>query len=136
MFSSNFAGDRGKVVDSEFKTFSSNLNESQSIESNKDLKTGTGAYQQKRKEKISTKSTKVNLNGNSISELDEKIKDFFDRSCDYCHSEPDTWLEVKAHYREKHDGKKGYLKCCGRKFDKRIHIENHISWHLNPKIFA
>lgn len=63
------------------------------------------------------------------------IAENFDMSCDQCDAKFTALYEACQHYREKHNEKKGYIKCCGEKLRKLWIIHDHINKHLNPDFF-
>lgn len=64
------------------------------------------------------------------------IAENFDLSCDICHFKCATFYEAKRHYKDAHDEKNGYIKCCNLKLHQFWRVTDHInSSHLNPKMF-
>lgn len=62
----------------------------------------------------------------------------FDLSCDMCSAKDFTsFLEVKNHYLDEHQIKRGYIKsCCNNR--KKLYLVNqvmdHVNYHLNPDL--
>lgn len=66
--------------------------------------------------------------------LEALIPKFFKMKCEICSDDVvfDTMKTVREHYRQLHKTK-GFLICCGNKFDLRRHkILDHIRYHVNP----
>lgn len=63
------------------------------------------------------------------------IIDNFDRNCDQCDVVFTTFHDARRHYRDLHNEKKGYIKCCSIKLNEYWLVIDHINSHLNPKIF-
>lgn len=68
-------------------------------------------------------------------ELEKRMTEFFEMNCDSCWHRFDSLNDAKSHYRSKHNIRKGYLKCCDKKFHLRSRIIDHINWHINPNVF-
>lgn len=66
-------------------------------------------------------------------EENEQIRKSFALKCDICNGDEfESWLKVRQHYRKAH-ATDGYLTCCGRKFQKRSDIMNHIRHHSSTQ---
>lgn len=63
------------------------------------------------------------------------IAEYFDLTCDLCSVELKSFKHAISHYSTKHKNKNGYLKCCGLKFKQKMHVVDHVRWHLDPSIF-
>ncbi|XP_055317612.1 zinc finger protein 665-like isoform X2 [Sitodiplosis mosellana] len=64
------------------------------------------------------------------------IADNFDMNCDQCDVVFTTFHDARRHYRDLHNVKKGYIKCCSMKLNEFWLVIDHInSQHLNPKVF-
>lgn len=64
------------------------------------------------------------------------MADNFDMSCDLCENVSFTSIHAaKRHYKECHNGEKGYVKCCSKKLKAPGEIREHIKKHLNPDTF-
>lgn len=73
---------------------------------------------------------------NKLDDHYEKfMADNFDMSCDQCDSVFDSFRDARSHYRENHDEKKGYIKCCSTKLRELWSVVDHINSHLNPSKF-
>ncbi|KAJ6633116.1 Transcription factor grauzone [Pseudolycoriella hygida] len=80
----------------------------------------------------------TNQNGDfsamTLKKKNEKIREFFDLSCEICSETFETFGKVIKHYRTAHNVA-GYVLCCGRKFHGFGRALNHISHHLNPDAY-
>lgn len=65
---------------------------------------------------------------------DQQIREYFKMNCDVCGYHFQTFLDIKSHYKDKHQSV-GYLTCCGKKFIRRGGCLAHISRHVNPDLF-
>lgn len=63
------------------------------------------------------------------------IAENFDMSCDQCDSVFNSFGDARHHYRENHNEKKGYIKCCRMKLREMWIVVDHINSHLNPSKF-
>lgn len=59
----------------------------------------------------------------------------FDMSCDNCEAMFTSFADAKRHYLVEHGEPKGFIKCCNKKMNSLVDIEEHIEWHNNPEIF-
>lgn len=70
---------------------------------------------------------------------DDQYKKFiaenFDMTCDNCEAIFLTFHDARRHYKELHDDKKGYIKCCNIKLRELWIVMDHINSHLNPSNF-
>lgn len=64
------------------------------------------------------------------------IADHFDMNCDECDFVFETFYDAKRHYRDLHNQKKGYIKCCDMKLNELWLVVDHINSHLNPKVYG
>lgn len=72
------------------------------------------------------------LSQSEREEQDTQIREFFNMNCTICSDvEFESLLKAKQHYRKVHEIQ-GYVTCCGRKFNNRHDIVNHICNHTNP----
>ncbi|KAJ6646787.1 Transcription factor grauzone [Pseudolycoriella hygida] len=64
---------------------------------------------------------------------DALIREYFTMKCDICSDtvEFENFSNARHHYRRVHK-MKGYLKCCGTKYDCPDRVLNHINYHTNP----
>ncbi|KAJ6633995.1 Transcription factor grauzone [Pseudolycoriella hygida] len=74
------------------------------------------------------------FSGMTVKEKNEKIREFFDMSCQICSETFETFGKIKKHYRTAHTVA-GYVHCCGRKFHGFSRALNHIFHHLNPDAY-
>ncbi|XP_055536229.1 transcription factor grauzone-like [Wyeomyia smithii] len=72
---------------------------------------------------------------NEIEEEDRQILEYFKFACELCHETTLTFIELRRHFREKHN-QKGYHRCCNKKLFKRCHLLEHIQVHLNPNLYG
>lgn len=63
------------------------------------------------------------------------IAENFDMNCDHCDAVFATFHDARRHYREQHNEKKGYIKCCNIKLRELWIVVDHINSHLNPSNF-
>ncbi|XP_031634974.1 zinc finger protein 91-like [Contarinia nasturtii] len=63
------------------------------------------------------------------------IAENFDMSCDLCETIFITFHDARRHYKEFHNEKKGYIKCCNIKLRELWIVTDHILSHLNPSNF-
>lgn len=64
-----------------------------------------------------------------------QIREFFNTKCEICKDvEFETLIRARKHYRKVHN-KSGYITCCGKRFDRRHKVMDHIKYHLNPEAF-
>lgn len=68
-------------------------------------------------------------------EMETKMTDYFQMSCDLCMHQFDSWNDARTHYLDKHNVLKPFLRCCNRKFFLRSRIIEHITWHVDPTSF-
>lgn len=60
------------------------------------------------------------------------IAENFDMSCDQCDTVFVSLYDARLHYKEKHNEKKGYIKCCQLKLREFWTVTDHIESHINP----
>lgn len=65
---------------------------------------------------------------------DAQIREFFSMVCEICSDKFETFIKAKNHYRLVHNTV-GYLSCCGKKFNRRGRVLDHIYRHLNPDAY-
>lgn len=68
-------------------------------------------------------------------EMETKMADYFQMSCDLCLHQFKSWNDARTHYLDKHNVLKPFLRCCNRKFFLRSRIIEHITWHVDPSSF-
>ncbi|XP_055610583.1 transcription factor grauzone-like [Uranotaenia lowii] len=76
-----------------------------------------------------------NKSRETIEEEDRKILEYFKFVCELCHEQSETFIDLRRHFRDRHD-QKGYQRCCNKKLFKRCHLLEHIQVHLNPNIYG
>ncbi|XP_073812645.1 uncharacterized protein isoform X2 [Musca autumnalis] len=69
-----------------------------------------------------------------MREIDNQINEYMTLQCDVCSSEAENFASLRVHMR-KHGVKRGYAKCCNKKFFKRALLLDHIRHHLDPEYF-
>lgn len=92
-----------------------------------------------RKEKIKAKTAKSDEEHDAykakMKEVDNQIAQYMTLHCEVCNSELENFAGLRAHMRESHNIKKGYAKCCNKKFLKRALLLDHIRQHLDPDCY-
>ncbi|XP_063702483.1 uncharacterized protein LOC134832401 [Culicoides brevitarsis] len=69
-------------------------------------------------------------------EEDDLISQYFDLSCSMCSVPPfQKFFDFKAHMRTEHFQPNVIITCCNFKFDKRVALLEHITYHQNPEKF-
>lgn len=65
------------------------------------------------------------------------IQENFDMRCDHedCDAVFISFHDARRHYKEFHNDKKGYIKCCNIKLRELWIVTDHINSHLNPANF-
>lgn len=63
------------------------------------------------------------------------IAENFDMTCDLCDTKFTLFTEARKHYRDVHNDKNGYIKCCNVKMKELWMVNEHINSHLNPDAF-
>ncbi|XP_068143854.1 transcription factor grauzone isoform X2 [Drosophila tropicalis] len=75
-------------------------------------------------------------------EDEELIKRYIVMGCELCIFLAEDFDGIREHFKEKHPDERPYIKCCGRKLNKRCLIQEHARRHENPeckdcgKVFA
>lgn len=75
------------------------------------------------------------VNNSENDQYKRFIAENFDMKCDQCTAIFISFHDARQHYRELHDDKKGYLKCCNMKLRELWIVTDHINSHLNPANF-
>lgn len=65
---------------------------------------------------------------------DVLLRKYFKMVCDLCSDTFTSMTETLSHYRHHHN-RKGYVKCCNKKFFRRCYALEHINLHRNPDYF-
>lgn len=90
-------------------------------------------------EGLHSDDTKTSLNYNYKPSVEHKEQDKFVAEnfkiiCGICQLPMSTFYDVSAHAAKEHN-QRGFVKCCNKKFYRRIILVEHISWHLDPERF-
>lgn len=80
------------------------------------------------------RKTPVKHTANEIAEQDESIREFFQMHCEQCDTRFEVLRDAILHYRYEH-GRRGYLKCCDKRFFNRTMMLDHMKHHRDPKAF-
>ena len=67
----------------------------------------------------------------NFAEYDKTIKEFIGIKCNFCDADFDSFSDMTRHCREDHE-EDGFLECCGRKYDKRWLLYDHVLQHKYP----
>uniref|UniRef100_A0A1I8Q4Q1 Transcription factor grauzone n=1 Tax=Stomoxys calcitrans TaxID=35570 RepID=A0A1I8Q4Q1_STOCA len=70
-----------------------------------------------------------------MKEIDDQISQYMTLHCDVCNTDCNNFAGLRIHMREKHAIKRGYAKCCNKKFLKRALLLDHIRQHLDPECY-
>lgn len=62
------------------------------------------------------------------------LRQYTDMKCDLCDIELIDLQHANEHYTE-HGKKCGYVKCCGVRLYKPVHVTDHLLYHKHPDIF-
>lgn len=65
---------------------------------------------------------------------DRHIREYFQMHCDHCSQRFEVLRDAIEHYRSEH-GRRGYLKCCGKRFFNRTMMLDHLRQHSDPRAF-
>ena len=57
---------------------------------------------------------------------DELIRQFLSLDCDLCSVSVDTFEDLLAHYKTRHNNAQGYIKCCQKTFKRRYVLLEHV----------
>lgn len=66
-------------------------------------------------------------------EDEDLIKRYIVMGCELCIFLADDFDGIRDHFKEKHPDERPYVKCCGRKLNKRCLIVEHARRHENPE---
>ncbi|SPP74843.1 transcription factor grauzone [Drosophila guanche] len=66
-------------------------------------------------------------------EDEELIKRYIVMGCELCIFLAEDFDGIREHFKEKHPEERPYIKCCGRKLNKRCLIQEHARRHENPE---
>lgn len=64
------------------------------------------------------------------------MREHAEMKCEICSLEFTDWTQAMSHFRKSHPSTHGFIRCCGRKIDKRCEMIDHIKWHEDPTIFS
>ncbi|XP_023292609.2 transcription factor grauzone-like [Lucilia cuprina] len=87
------------------------------------------------KEKLNKSEEEQDAYKAKMKEIDDQIAQYMTLHCEVCSSESENFAGLRAHMREAHSIKKGYAKCCNKKFLKRALLLDHIRQHLDPDCY-
>lgn len=99
----------------------------------------TGAAGRKVKDKIAAKRGpakrifKMERLPPFCKEDEELIKRYIVMGCELCIFLAEDFDGIREHFKEKHPDERPYIKCCGRKLNKRCLIQEHARRHENPE---
>jgi len=102
-------------------------------------KRGAGAVGRKGKEKITAKRGppkrifKMERLPPFCKEDEELIKRYIVMGCELCIFLAEDFDGIREHFKEKHPEERPFIKCCGRKLNKRCLIQEHARRHENPE---
>ncbi|XP_013107155.1 serendipity locus protein delta-like [Stomoxys calcitrans] len=72
----------------------------------------------------------------TIPELDSIIAQWRPiLECIHCGASCSTFTLLQKHFDANHPGKKCHITCCGCRFRTHYYIEEHMRYHMDPKIF-
>lgn len=78
--------------------------------------------------------SKINL---EFTEEEENVmKENAEMKCEICSVEFTGWVHARTHYRSVHKKHLGWIRCCGRKIDRKHEMIDHVKWHQDPTIFS
>lgn len=66
-------------------------------------------------------------------EDEDLIKRYIVMGCELCIFLAEDFDGIRDHFKEKHPNERPYIKCCGRKLNKRCLIVEHARRHENPE---
>lgn len=78
----------------------------------------------------------MEVNTSEESQYDKFIKENFDLSCDKCDAIFLSFHDARRHYKELHNERKGYIKCCKIRLRELSMVTDHINSHMNPTNFT
>lgn len=67
---------------------------------------------------------------------EEIMREHAEMKCEICSHEFTDWSQAMSHYQQSHPNTRGFIRCCGRKIDKRYEMIDHVKWHEDPTIFS
>lgn len=72
--------------------------------------------------------------GESEEEHEKLLAEHCKMTCEMCDYKFKCYMDAKNHYREIHNTR-GFLKCCNKRFYKKLFVIDHIRLHLNSESF-
>ncbi|XP_065084572.1 transcription factor grauzone-like isoform X1 [Ochlerotatus camptorhynchus] len=127
--------------DEELSDFRQNesTSESESSEDDSDSespKTRSNKARKKQRTKKSETIEKIyHKSIEQIEEEDRNINEHCKLSCTDCETSFTKFLNFKQHFRKVHHETRPVVVCCGRKFNKRVRLVEHVTKHMNPDAF-
>ncbi|XP_058120029.1 zinc finger protein 675-like [Anopheles coustani] len=70
---------------------------------------------------------------NHLDETNRRLQEFYDMKCEICGQQQDSFTTLKIHYHQQHNTR-GYIKCCGRIFNSRYRLLEHLSCHVGASM--
>lgn len=70
-----------------------------------------------------------------MKKIDDQISQYMTLHCDVCNNVTENFASLRIHMRANHSIKRGYAKCCNKKFLKRALLLDHIRQHLDPECY-
>uniref|UniRef100_A0A182SSQ9 Uncharacterized protein n=1 Tax=Anopheles maculatus TaxID=74869 RepID=A0A182SSQ9_9DIPT len=68
-------------------------------------------------------------------ELDKCLTAYYGLKCEHCQQQNWTTIEqLFSHHQEAH-GEQGFIKCCGKKIEKKSLMAMHLARHIQPEAF-
>lgn len=128
------------ILDPEESDFTPNSTDDETYEFTVPKKQNTKLRKAKSKKstetnEIDNEEKETKRQSRSSQEEDNLIKEYCKMICDLCPYEFKDYRDVKLHFRDNHPGIKGYLTCCGKKFERKFYIVDHIISHKDPSHF-
>ncbi|XP_050075053.1 transcription factor grauzone-like [Anopheles maculipalpis] len=66
-------------------------------------------------------------------ETNKRLQEFYDMKCELCEEKLESFTALKNHYYKQHQVQ-GYIKCCGRTFNSRYRLLEHLSYHVGASM--
>lgn len=96
----------------------------------------TGSDAEDEEEEPKEKKTTVAMKTEKIFIDDETIAKYVSLVCELCTEVAHSFDALTEHFALKHNGTIAYVRCCGRKYDKRCKLVQHVQFHIDPDIFS
>ncbi|XP_059613472.1 zinc finger protein 816-like [Phlebotomus argentipes] len=73
-----------------------------------------------------------------LEERDEVIRRFVTLQCQECDARPTfpTFEMLQDHYAEQNHTNQPFVVCCNKNYYRKVNLINHITFHVNPNVFA